>query len=160
MYDRVDKPKIKYGGKRKMAEAIDYEALEQYLSVREVAELFNVRKGTIRRLAKEGLIPGAKYVFKRWGFDPKALENWTPPEEKTSRERKPKREDGRQRYTAMLTKEEAAELIAAGYEVTDPREVSKARRAARKAAKTGETGEAGETTKAAEAGDPFADFGL
>lgn len=133
---------------------IDFAALEELITVTDVAEMFEVPNRIVRREAKAGNIPGALQVLGKYGFDSERVTEWTPPEAGTRVVTT--REDGRQRYRIYLTVEEAVTLKTQGFEVTDPREAAKARRAARKAAKA--TG-APAAEAAVEEGDPFADFG-
>ena len=130
--------------------------LKALLTVKQVAEMFDVPDRTVRKAAKAGTIPGHVEVLGKDGFDPDLVSSWAPPEPGT-RVVAAKRPDGRQRYRIYLSAEEAAKLLAEGYEVTDPRVASKARRAARAAAK----GEGSETEAKSPEGsdDLFADFG-
>lgn len=130
--------------------------LEALLTVTQVAELHDVPARVVRKAAKAGEIPGQLEVLGKFGFDPDLVTSWTPPEPGT-RVVGVKREDGRQRYRIYLTEEEAARLLAEGYEVTDPRVASKARRAARALAKAQTGAETDQSTTADD--DIFADFG-
>jgi len=133
--------------------------LSALLSVKQVAELFEVEPRVVRKEARKGKIPGQVQVLgKYYGFDPELVTNWKPPEAGTFGPRT-KRDDGRSWYRIALSPEEFTTLNAQ-YEVVDPRIAAKARRAARKAAKT-EAGEGQDIAQEAtpEEGDPFADFG-
>ena len=130
------------------------EKLQALLTVNEVADMFDVAPRIVRKAVKNGAIPGVIEVLGKTGFDPDQVESWTPPEPGT-RVVGAKREDGRQRYRIYLTSDEAADLLAKGYEISDPREAAKARRAAKKAAQA----EGGEAPKADSDDDLFSDFG-
>ena len=136
-----------------MADELNLEKLETFLSTTEVAEMFDVSPGVVRREAKKDAIPGAVNILGRLGFDPELVQGWEPPEGRTGGI---KREDGRVRWKILLNDDEKAKLVAEGYEIEDPRAAGKARRAARKAAEK----QGGEQTVAEEAndGDPFSDF--
>lgn len=136
---------------------MNYAELEKLLTVAQVAEMHDVPSRIVRREAKNGTIPGAHFVLKKWGFDPELVKDWKAPEPGIFGARASKRDDGRTRYQIYLTKEESVTLLSQGFEITDPRVAAKERRAARKAAKAaGEAGEAVEVT--VDDGDPFADF--
>lgn len=130
-----------------------HEQLTALLTVKEVAEMHDVPDRVVRKAVKSGTIPGHVQVLGKSGFEPEKVAKWVAPEPGT-RVVGAKRADGRQRYRIYLTQDEAAKLLAEGYEVTDPREAAKARRAARKATKD----EAPEA-KSGESDDLFADFG-
>jgi len=132
------------------------EKLQALLTVTEVADMHEVPARVVRKAAKNGTIPGVIHALGKYGFDPDLVTEWVPPEPGT-RTVGAKREDGRRRYRVYLTSDEAAKLLAEGYEVSDPREAAKARRAA-KAAKTTEP-EGGEVAADSE-DDPFKDFGV
>lgn len=140
---------------------MDVQKLEALLSVQQVADMFEVPARVVRKSAKNGTLPGTVKVLGKFGFDPEVVTGWEPPEAGEFGAPHAKREDGRQRYRIYLTPEEAAKLLAEGYEVSDPREAAKARRAARRAQKAAagtEVSEAG-AEKAEDEDDPFADFG-
>lgn len=129
------------------------------LSVKQVADLFEVPARIVRKEARKGKIPGQVQVLgKYYGFDPELVTNWTPPVAGTFGPRT-KRDDGRSWYRIALSPEEFTTLDAT-YEIVDPRVAAKARRVARKAAKA-EAGEGADVAQeaTAEEGDPFADFG-
>ena len=132
--------------------------LQSLLTVKEVAEMFDVPARVVRKAAKASppTIPGMIEALGKYGFDPDLVASWTPPEPGV-RVVGARRDDGRQRYRVYLNPDELAKLLSDGYEVTDPREASKARRAARAAAKAGEV----DATEAS-AGDEdlFSDFGV
>ena len=135
---------------------ISIEKLQTLLTVKEVAEMFDVPARVVRKAAKDDTIPGKIEALGKYGFDPDLIVNWTPPEPGT-RVVGARREDGRQRYRIYATPDEKAKLLAEGYEISDPREAAKARRAQRKAA--GSETEP-EVEEAASSGDDlFADFG-
>jgi len=133
------------------ATSIDFSKLEKLITVQDVAEMFEVRPGIVRREARKGNVPGAIKVLGKTGFDPDLVQTWTPPE---GGERVSKREDGRRRYRIFLSEEELATLSPT-YEIVDPRVAAKARRAAKKA-KAEAGGEV--PAAAADAPDPFEDF--
>lgn len=149
----------------------DMEALSKLLTVKEVASMFEVRQGIVRKAARDGTIPGAISVLGKTGFDPEAVLEWTPPEPGTRRVGA-SREDGKRRFRIYLSdtepNNELAKLLAEGYEITDPRVASRERRAARKAAKANEAGLSPEDVSAgvaealevAASEDPFAEFGV
>jgi len=132
------------------------EQLQALLTVKQVAEMFDVPARIVRKAAKNKTIPGAIEVLGKVGFDPDVVTNWTPPELGT-RTVGARREDGRQRYSVYLTPDEAAKLLSEGYEISDPREAAKARRAKKAAAKA-EGSEASQEVEASD-DDPFAGFG-
>lgn len=131
------------------------EKLETLLSVKEVAEQFDVAARIVRKEAKAGNVPGAWEVLGRWGFDPEEVKGWEPPEAGTRVASK--REDGRVRFTVYLNDEELANLQAILPEdaVKDPR----AARLARKAKKAAEAGGT-EEVETPDGESPFGDFGL
>lgn len=135
---------------------MDMEKLGSLLTVQQVAEMYEVPVRVVRKAAKNGTIPGSLKVLGKQGFDPDLVTEWTPPEAGT-RVVGTRREDGRQRYRIYLSPEEAAKLVAEGYELSDPREAAKARRAARKVAKA--EGKAASQVEPETTEDPFADFG-
>lgn len=140
-----------------MEGAMTKEEMQALLTVKEVAEMHDVPARVVRKAAKAGTIPGHIEVLGKSGFDPNLVGDWIAPEPGT-RVVGAARADGRQRYRIYLNPEEAAKLLAEGFEVTDPRVAAKARRAARKAAKAAGGDEAPEAP--AEGGeDLFADFG-
>lgn len=138
---------------------ISIEKLQSLLTVKQVAEMFDVPARVVRKAAKSDTIPGLIEALGKYGFDPDLVSSWTPPEPGT-RVVGARREDGRQRYRIYLSEEEAAKLLAEGYEVSDPRVAAKARRAAKKAAGV----DAAEAPKASpdaeDEDDPFGDFGV
>ncbi len=139
---------------------MDLSQLENLLTVKDVAEMFEVEPRIVRREARKKNIPGAYDVLGRYGFDPEKVTEWEPPEP-GERRVGARRDDGRQRYRIYLNQEEFTKLQSQGFEMVDPREAAKARRAARKAKKAS-AAEAGES-EAVAAGDvsdedPFADF--
>lgn len=129
--------------------------LKALLTVAQVADMFEVASRVVRKAAKAGTIPGAVEVLGKVGFDPDLVANWTPPEPGT-RVVGAKREDGRWRYRIYLSPEEAAKLLAEGYDVSDPRVAAKARRKAKAAAKAEGVEEVSEEITSN--GDLFADF--
>ena len=133
---------------------ITIEKLNSLLTIAEVAALHEVPARVVRKEAKAGNIPGQISVLGKFGFDPELVVNWEPPEPGT-RTVAASRPDGRQRYRIYCNKEEAAKLLAEGFELTDPRVAAKARREARKAKEAGSETEA---TTEVEGADPFADF--
>ena len=143
-----------------MAE-LDFTQLARLITVKDVAEHFEVEDRIVRREVRKTPcpIPGAVKILGKWGFDPDLVLEWTPPE--GGGERASKREDGRTQYRIFLSKEELATLSPT-YEIVDPRIAAKARRAARKAkAAAAAAGEGGDAV--AVAGDtenPFNDFGV
>lgn len=134
-------------------------AAETLLTVKQVAEMFEVEPRIVRREAKKDNIPGTYKLLGKVGFDPELVTDWSPPEVGVFGARGPKREDGRQRYTIYLNKEEKAKL-SEHYEVSDPREAAKARRAARKVAKAGVTSSGDIAEPSEDADNPFAEFNL
>ena len=135
---------------------ITKEQLQSLLTVTQVAEMHDVPARVVRKAAKAGTIPGQLEVLGKFGFDPELVTSWTPPEAGT-RTVGVRREDGRQRYRLMATSDEAARLLAEGYEITDPRAAAKVRRAARAAAKAGDPAASQESVGEE---DIFADFGV
>ena len=134
------------------ATSIDFTQLEKLITVKDVAELFEVEPRIVRRESRKGAIPGQIKVLGKMGFDPDVVTSWVPPE---GGERISKREDGRRRYRIFLSEEEYA-LLSATYEVVDPRVAAKARRAERKAkAAAGGAATAAEVT---DEEDPFGGF--
>lgn len=132
------------------------EQMTALLTVKQVAVMHEVPDRVVRKAVKNGTIPGHVEVLGKSGFEPEKVAKWVPPEPGT-RVVGAKRADGRQRYRIYLTSDEAAKLLAEGYEVTDPREAAKARKAAKReaAAEAGEPAEA----ETGESDDLFADFG-
>ena len=139
--------------------SLSREELQKLISVNDVAKLFEVRPGIVRREAKKDNIPGAYLMIGKYGFDPEEVMAWEPPVAGT-RTVGAKREDGRQRYAIWLTLEEHAGL-SPDYEMTNPRERAAARRAAKKAAAAeapaATAGEADATVEVATE-NPFATF--
>lgn len=103
--------------------------MQSLISVSEVAAMHGVTKGSVRRAAKAGTIPGAFFVLKHYGFDPKLVADWEPETTTTG----PRRADGRQVYHVLWTLVEAAAAKEAGTEFIDPRAKAKARRDAKAA---------------------------
>ena len=134
------------------------EQLGSLLSVKEVAEMFEVTPNIVRRAVKAGTIPGVVEALGRTGFDAELVEAWVVPES-TSRTRA-QRDDGRRYYQVALNAEEHTALTGQGFDITDKREEARARRAARKltaaAAGAGATATV-ETDEEAEE-DLFAEF--
>ena len=131
------------------------EKLQSLLTVTQVAEMHDVLARVVRKAAKADEVPGQMSVLGKYGFDPELVATWVPPEPGT-RAVGVRRADGRQRYRIYLTEEEAAKLLAEGYQVTDPRVAAKARRAAKAAVKAGEVTDQSPT----DSDDPFKDFGV
>lgn len=140
----------------KQVEEYSLEDLEKLLGVSEVAEMFDVRPGTVRRAARKGEIPGAVEILGRHGFDPELVVQWEPQE--GSGRKAPRRDDGRQRYTIYLTVDEATDLGEKGYELIDPRERSRKRRQERKAKKAAAKVE-NEPETSEDESNPFDSFG-
>ena len=143
-----------------MAE-LDFTQLARLITVKDVAELFEVEDRIVRREVRRDPcpIPGAVKILGKWGFDPDLVTGWTPPEGGAGRASK--REDGRSQYRIFLTTEELATLST--YEIVDPRVAAKARRAARKAKAAAAEAGGDESAGAAASGDepnPFGDFGM
>lgn len=139
-----------------MAEqTLTMEYLATLLTASQVAELKECTPATVRREHKKGNIPGAIEALGRVGFDPDAIDSWTPPEGGTRVA--VARDDGRRKYWIWLNDSEAAAVKTQGYELEDPREVRKARRAARKAS-GGSKPEAVETAEEPAGEDLFANF--
>jgi len=133
--------------------SIDFTQLEKLITVKDVAELFEVEPRIVRRESRKGAIPGQIKVLGKMGFDPDVVTSWVPPE---GGERISKREDGRRRYRIFLSEAEFATLAEGGYEIVDPRVAAKARRTARKAkAAAGGAATAAEVT---DEEDPFGGF--
>lgn len=143
--------------KGETTEAIDYSELEKLVTVKDVAEMFEIPDRIVRReVRKEPCpIPGAHKILGKWGFDPDLIGDWTPPDvgEGAAVTR---REDGRRRYRIFLSESEHAILVG-DYEIIDPRVAAKARRAAKKAKAAGEPPAEGAAEAATEK-DPFEDF--
>ena len=132
---------------------ITIEKLNSLLTISEVATLHEVPARVVRKAAKANQVPGQIAVLGKFGFDPELVIAWVPPEPGT-RVVGARRPDGRRRYRIYCNPEEAAKLLAEGFELTDPRVAAKARREARKAQEGSEV----EAPADAEGGDPFADF--
>ncbi len=146
-----------------MAVDLSRERLEKLLTVGEVAKLFEVRQGIVRRCAKKKEVPGAVFVLGRYGFDPDDVMKWTPPDPGT-RIVGVRRSDGRQRFSIWLDKTEHEACEAAGYEMSDPRKKAAERKAARTAAAeasaegTATPDGAADAAVAVSENNPFADF--
>ncbi len=134
--------------------ALDLAKLETLLSVKQIAEQFDVAARIVRKEAKAEKIPGAYEILGRWGFDPDEVLSWEPPE--TGTRVASKREDGRTRYQVYLNDEELANLKAILPEdaIKDPK-VARAARKAKKAAEAGGT----EEVETPDGESPFKDFG-
>jgi excisionase family DNA binding protein len=55
-----------------------------FYSPEEVAQYYDVTADTIRRLCREGKIPGAKQIGKQWRIPKEYLQNTSPPPEPDS----------------------------------------------------------------------------
>lgn len=132
--------------------------LQALLSVKQVAEMFDVPARVVRKAAKASppTIPGVVEVLGKCGFDPDKVSSWTPPEPGT-RVVGASRDDGRQRYRIYLTPGEAAKLLAEGHEISDPRQAAKERRAAKKVAQ-GDGSDVPQPDVESTDDNPFADF--
>ncbi len=135
--------------------ALDVAKLDTYLSVKQVAEKFDVAPRIVRREAKAKNVPGGVEILGRYGFDPEEVLSWEPPEAGTRIASK--RKDGRTRYQVYLNDEELANLKAILPEdaIKDPK-VARAARKAKKAAEVGGT----EEVETPDGESPFGDFGL
>ena len=130
------------------------EQLSSLLSVKEVAEMFEVSASVVRRAVKAGTIPGVVSALGRTGFDADAVEAWVVPA--TTARTRSKRDDGRNYYQIALNDEERASLTEQGFEITDKREEARARRAARKLAAAAAAGD--DTAESSDEEDPFDQF--
>jgi len=141
-----------------MAGQYTLEELGSLLSVKEVAEMFEVTPSIVRRAVKAGTIPGVVEALGRTGFDADLVEAWVVPPS-TSRTRS-QRDDGRKYYQVALSDDERATLTEQGFDITDKREEARARRAARKlaAAAAGAGATATVETEETDEEDLFAEF--
>ncbi|MFA5526299.1 MAG: helix-turn-helix domain-containing protein [Acholeplasmataceae bacterium] len=143
---------------------ITLEKLNSLLSTTEVAEMFDVSPGVVRRAARKGEVPGKIEVLGRVAFDPELVKDWEPPERRSAG--RATRDDGRLRWKIWLTKEEAESLSEEGYEIENPREAARKRRAARKAKAAGTGVEESQVEDTDDDDDddddddPFADFNV
>jgi len=138
---------------------MDLSQVEQLLTTKQVAEMFEVETRIVRRAARKGTIPGVVRILGRTGFVPELVKDWEAPEPGTFGARGPSRDDGRQRYVIFLSQEEYTKL-AAEHELVDPRERSKARRAARKAKEAAEATQTVDSSDNEDKENPFGDFNL
>jgi len=132
------------------------EQLSSLLSVKEVAEMFEVSASVVRRAVKTGTIPGVVSALGRTGFDAEAVEAWVVPA--TTARTRSSRDDGRRYFQIALSDEERASLAEQGFDITDKREESRARRAARKLAAAAAAGEPTSEAESSDEEDPFDQF--